>query len=195
MIGFYRTYVRDAAGVGRFTPEDPEAQKALGRKIMQVFQRPGRPSSPRISAPSPTSSAQSLQELGVPGYKVFRWERAWKTDGHPFLDPRHYAALSVTTTGTHDTESLAEWWDTASHEERIEALKVPDLAAAGFTADSPFDDRLRDALLAAIYPVGREPRACCRCRTSSAGAIGSTCPAPSAPRTGRGGCRFPSASC
>ena len=41
VIGFYRTYVRDAAGVGRFTPEDPEAQKALGRKIMQVFQASG----------------------------------------------------------------------------------------------------------------------------------------------------------
>jgi len=90
----------------------------------------------------------------VPGYKVFRWERDWKTDRHPFLDPRHYAALSVTTTGTHDTESLAEWWDTAPHDERIEALKVPDLAAAGFTADSPFDDRLRDALLAAIFRSG-----------------------------------------
>ncbi len=33
-------------------------------------------------------------------------------------------------------------------------LKVPDLAGAGFSPDSPFDARLRDALLAAIYRSG-----------------------------------------
>ena len=138
---------------------------------------------------------QSLKELGVPGYKVFRWERAWKTEGHPFLDPRHYAALSVTTTGTHDTESLAEWWDAAPREERADVLKVPDLAGAGFSPDSPFDDRLRDALLATIYRFGREPR--------GAAAPGHLRLARSHQRarhrrhrrTGRGGCRSRSASC
>jgi 4-alpha-glucanotransferase len=154
VIGFYRTYVRDAAGVGRFTPEDPEAQKALGRKIMQVFQKSGAAILAEDLGTVPDFLRQSLNELGVPGYKVFRWERAWKVEGHPFLDPRDYAALSITTTGTHDTESLAEWWDTAPDEERTAVLKVPDLAGAGFTADSPFDARLRDALLAAIYHSG-----------------------------------------
>jgi 4-alpha-glucanotransferase len=33
-------------------------------------------------------------------------------------------------------------------------LRVPDLAAAGFSPDSPFDARLRDALLATIYRSG-----------------------------------------
>ena len=121
---------------------------------MQVFQASGAAILAEDLGTVPDFLRQSLNELGVPGYKVFRWERAWKTPGHPFLDPRHYAALSVTTTGTHDTESLAEWWDTAPREERVEALKVPDLAGAGFTPDSPFDDRLRDALLATIYRSG-----------------------------------------
>ena len=154
VIGFYRTYVRDAAGVGRFTPEDPEAQRALGRRIMQVFQASGAAILAEDLGTVPDFLRESLNELGVPGYKVFRWERAWKQEGHPFLDPRHYAALSVTTTGTHDTESLAEWWDAAPPEERAEVLKVPDLAEAGFSIDSPFDGRLRDALLAAIYHSG-----------------------------------------
>ena len=91
----------------------------------------------------------------MPGYKVFRWERAWKTRrATPSSIRDTTPRLSVTTTGTHDTESLAEWWDTAPREERVEALKVPDLAGAGFTPDSPFDDRLRDALLATIYRSG-----------------------------------------
>ena len=154
VIGFYRTYVRDADRVGRFTPEEPEEQKALGRKIMQVFQASGAAILAEDLGTVPDFLRESLNELGVPGYKVLRWERAWQTHGHPFLDPRGYAALSVTTTGTHDTESLAEWWDAAPREERVEALKVPDLAGAGFTADSPFADGLRDALLAAIYRSG-----------------------------------------
>jgi 4-alpha-glucanotransferase len=157
VIGFYRTYVRDADNVhdvGRFTPEDPEAQKALGRRIMQVFQGSGAAILAEDLGTVPDFLRESLNDLGVPGYKVFRWERAWKTDGQPFLDPRGYAALSVTTTGTHDTESLAEWWDAAPVEERAEVLKVPDLAGAGFSTDSPFDARLRDALLAAIYRSG-----------------------------------------
>jgi 4-alpha-glucanotransferase len=154
VIGFYRTYVRDEHGVGRFTPEDPEAQQSLGRRIMQVFQGSGAAVLAEDLGTVPDFLRESLNELGVPGYKVFRWERAWKVDGQPFLDPRGYTALSVTTTGTHDTESLSEWWAAAPFEERAEVLKVPDLASAGFSPDSPFDARLRDALLATIYRSG-----------------------------------------
>ncbi len=38
---------------------------------------PAPRSSPRISASCPTSSASRSTRLGVPGYKVFRWERCW----------------------------------------------------------------------------------------------------------------------
>jgi 4-alpha-glucanotransferase len=154
VIGFYRTYVRDGNGVGRFTPEDPDAQKALGRRIMQVFQASGAAILAEDLGTVPDFLRESLNELGVPGYKVFRWERAWKSDGQPFLDPRGYAALSVTTTGTHDTESLAEWWDAAPIEERTAVLQVPDLAHAGFTPERAFDATLRDALLGTIYRSG-----------------------------------------
>jgi 4-alpha-glucanotransferase len=154
VIGFYRTYVRDAAGVGRFTPDDPEQQKALGRRVMQVFQASGAAILAEDLGTVPDFLRESLLDLGVPGYKVFRWERAWKQEGHPFLDPRGYAALSVTTTGTHDTESLAEWWDTAPLEERAKVLEVPDLEKGGFTPEQGFDARLRDALLATIYRSG-----------------------------------------
>jgi 4-alpha-glucanotransferase len=154
VIGFYRTYVRDAQGVGRFTPEDPEAQKALGRKIMQIFQASGAAILAEDLGTVPDFLRESLNDLGVPGYKVFRWERDWHADGHPFLDPRGYAALSVTTSGTHDTETLAEWWAAAPIEERAEVLKVPDLAGAGFSTESPFDARLRDALLTTLYRAG-----------------------------------------
>jgi 4-alpha-glucanotransferase len=154
VIGFYRTYVRDAQGVGRFTPEDPEAQKALGRRIMQVFQGSGAAILAEDLGTVPDFLRESLNDLGVPGYKVCRWERAWHSDGQPFLDPRGYAALSVVTTGTHDTETLAEWWDAAPIEERAAVLNVPDLSGSGVTPDRAFDAALRDALLKAIYRSG-----------------------------------------
>jgi 4-alpha-glucanotransferase len=154
VIGFYRTWVRDAPGAGRFTPEDPEAQKSLGRRVMQVFQGSGAAILAEDLGTVPDFLRESLNELGVPGYKVFRWERAWHTHGHPFLDPRGYAPLSITTTGTHDTDSQADWWDTSSIEERVAVLRVPDLAHAGFDAARPFDAVLRDALLAMIYRSG-----------------------------------------
>jgi 4-alpha-glucanotransferase len=154
VIGFYRTWIRDAAGAGRFTPEDPEAQKALGRRVMQVFQGSGAAILAEDLGTVPDFLRESLNDLGVPGYKVFRWERAWHTDGQPFLDPRGYAPLSVTTTGTHDTDSQADWWDGAPADERAAVLRVPDLADRGFDPGRPFDDALRDALIATIYHSG-----------------------------------------
>jgi 4-alpha-glucanotransferase len=154
VIGFYRTWVRDAGGHGRFTPEDPEAQKTLGRRVMRVFQASGAAILAEDLGTVPVFLRESLLQLGVPGYKVFRWERAWDDPGKPFLDPRTYPPLSVVTTATHDTESLAEWWDEADIEERTEVLKVPVLGEHGFTPEQAFDATLRDALLGAIYDAG-----------------------------------------
>ncbi len=90
----------------------------------------------------------SLQELELPGYKVLRWERDWHAEGQPFHDPATYAAASLATTGTHDTDMLADWWDTAPEDERAALLALPGLRDAGFSATQPYDDRLRDALIA-----------------------------------------------
>ena len=50
----------------------------------------------------------SLQELGIPGYKVLRWE---KDATARTAIPRPGRELSVATTGTHDIETNAEWYD------------------------------------------------------------------------------------
>ena len=84
--------------------------------------------------------------------------------------------------------------DAAPPEERAEVLKVPDLAGAGFSPDSPFDGRLRDALLATIYRSGAN-LVLLPIQDIFAGAIASTCPARLVSRTGRGGCRSRSATC
>ena len=72
---------------------------------------------------------QSLGELGLPGLKVVRWEREWEVEDHPFRDPASYPAVSVAISGTHDTETVAEWWENATPEERAQAVRLPQLEA------------------------------------------------------------------
>ena len=39
-----------------------------------------------------------------------RWERRWNEDG-AFINPKKYSPCSLTTVSTHDSETLAEWWE------------------------------------------------------------------------------------
>ena len=78
---------------------------------------------------------ESIAHLGVPGYKVLRWEPG---------EPAMYPALSVAMTGTHDTASLAEWWESLSADER-----------ARFGNPAPvFDAAVLDWVLGRIYASG-----------------------------------------
>ncbi len=58
--------------------------------------------------------------------------------------------------GTHDTDTLAEWWDSADGRERHLCAEIPGLREAGCDPDAPFDDRLRDALLQALFRAGSD---------------------------------------
>jgi 4-alpha-glucanotransferase len=143
----------DAAGeldddppTGRFTPAREEDQIALGETVMGIFERFGEVVAEDLGM-VPEFLRPSLQKLGIPGYKVLRWE---KRDG-VFLDPASWPALSVSTNGSHDIETNAEWWDALPPEERRALLRIPGLATAGLDPGQAFDDQVRDALLQAVY--------------------------------------------
>jgi 4-alpha-glucanotransferase len=70
----------------------------------------------------------SLERMGVPGFKVFRWERHWEQPEEPFIDPTEYNEASVATSGTHDTETLAAWWDALDEDEREKVTQLPSVA-------------------------------------------------------------------
>lgn len=147
VIGFYRTWVRPASGPAFFTPADEADQRELGRRIMQVFLESGACIVAEDLGTVPDFLRQSLTELDVPGYKVFRWEREWHQSGQPYKDPSTYLPLSLATTGTHDTDTLAEWWDAAPPGEREAILRLPGLAAKGLRPSDAFGPPVRDALL------------------------------------------------
>ncbi|MGE5243664.1 MAG: 4-alpha-glucanotransferase [Betaproteobacteria bacterium] len=158
LVGFYRTYGRPhREGEPFFTPDEESAQTELGERVLTIFREPG----PEIIAEDlgtvPDFVRASLRRLGIPGYRVLRWERRWNEEGQPFVDPAEYPPASVATSGTHDTEPLAVWWDAAPAEERRElaALEtVRRLAGGRDVADQPFTPALRDTLLEALFASG-----------------------------------------
>jgi 4-alpha-glucanotransferase len=128
LVGFYRTFWRnlgDSAGPGWFTPPDEPSQTALGEQVLRVFQESGAEIVAEDLGLVPDFVRASLARLSIPGCKVFRWERLWHSEGQPFVDPLTYPALSVATSGTHDTETLVEWWETAPDDERAAVLAIP----------------------------------------------------------------------
>lgn len=155
LVGFYRTYVRPTSGARPyFDPGKKPDQTALGEEILAILAAAG----PRIIAEDlgtvPEFVRQSLARLRVPGYKVLRWERAWEevAKGQPFYDPERYPTLSVVTSGTHDTDTLADWWDGASRDEREEVGRIPFLARTNLDfAEADYSEPLGDLLLELLY--------------------------------------------
>jgi 4-alpha-glucanotransferase len=158
LVGFYRTYVipRDG-GAPYFVPSDEQAQVAQGERLLEIFAAAGEQIIAEDLGTVPDYVRASLARLGVPGYRVLRWEREWKAPGQPFRDPAQYPAASVATSGTHDTESMADWWDAADADERRARAALDRVAALGPEAAlGPFSPAIRDALLETLFASGSD---------------------------------------
>jgi 4-alpha-glucanotransferase len=136
LVGFYRTYVRPLDGrAPYFLPADEHEQRLLGESVMRIMIGTGADVSAEDLGTVPDFVRESIARLGLPGYKVLRWERG---------SPVTYPSNSVAMTGTHDTEPLADWWESLSVVERRR-----------FGLEAPvFDDRVRDEVLALTYKAG-----------------------------------------
>jgi 4-alpha-glucanotransferase len=150
LVGFYRTYMRERDGRAHFEPPDEPSQLAQGERLMARFAETGSRLIAEDLGTVPDFVRQSLMRLRIPGMKVLRWERHWHAEGKPFRDPAEYPADSVATSGTHDTETMAEWWDTADAEERRRVCDIPAIGAV-VSPDEPFSPLLRDAMLEVLY--------------------------------------------
>ena len=159
LVGFFRTYSRKAGEqTGAFDPSDEASQIALGESLLRVFQEDGAQITAEDLGSIPDFVRASLRQMGVPGYKVLRWERAWKQEGKPFLDPATFPPTSVVTTSVHDIEPIALWWEVAEQEERhrFAALLNPSDTADRAVAAAPFTPTLRDEILGLTYHAGSE---------------------------------------
>jgi 4-alpha-glucanotransferase len=156
VVGLYRTFSFGLApkADGRFSPAAEPEQRAQGEAALgAILDEAGQMI---VVAEDlgviPSFVHVSLSTLGVPGYKVMRWEKVHEaTPAEALLSPADYPELSLATTGTHDTDTLAEWWDKAPADERARVLRVLGLATAAERGTRITFDNVRDAMLTALY--------------------------------------------
>ncbi len=148
LVGLYRIYVRpvDATRQNFFSPPDERTQSLLGATLLGIYQTSGMEVVAEDLGTVPEFVRWSMARLGVPGFKVMRWERVWNEPGQPLIDPGAYPEVSVALSGTHDTEPLAQWWRELTVDERRAWLALPALGGA-LPGDAPFTPDVRDALL------------------------------------------------
>jgi 4-alpha-glucanotransferase len=162
VVGLYRTYgyPLDERIGGAFDPVAEFAQRAQGREIMQIVLEEAGPM--RIVAEDlgviPQFVRDTLAALGIPGYKVMRWEKelsnsigaepARSTD---YLDPAKYPRVSLATTGTHDTDTLVEWWATISPNERRRFAQSLHISGSLNCDSATLDEPTLDAILESAY--------------------------------------------
>jgi 4-alpha-glucanotransferase len=161
LVGFYRTFGRPRGGGETFfTPADPADQLALGERVLAIFRESGAEIVAEDLGTVPDFVRASMSRLGVPGFRVLRWERLWHTVGQPFRDPSEYPAVSVATSGTHDTETLAVWWESITEPERRELAGLPTMQrVAGGGVDltgASYSSAVRDVLVEAVLASGSD---------------------------------------
>jgi 4-alpha-glucanotransferase len=156
VIGLYRTYYRDnATNNAAFIPENEAAQVRNGETMLKIFSQGARVIAEDLGV-VPDFARTSLNRVGVPGYRVLRWEKEWERGGHSFRDPSHWPALSVATTGTHDSEMTAEWYDSIPDWERDQFLNLAGMARIRERGLRRFDNDVRDGILEMIYRSGSD---------------------------------------
>lgn len=154
-VGFFRTYgiPTDSRQSSKFHPEDESQQIAQGESFLRMLHEECGDAIPVAEdlGTVPRFVRRILHEHQVPGYKVMRWEKQPNGD---FLDPRSYDPISVATTGTHDTSTLAEWWEELTPEERRSLGHALGITMDRGRADAAFDAALRRSLLRSTYESG-----------------------------------------
>jgi 4-alpha-glucanotransferase len=152
VVGFYRSYFfpNDGSPPG-FSPATEAAQIANGERVLAAFSRGARVIAEDLGT-VPDFVRTSLARTRIPGYRVLRWEK----DGTVYRDPARWPVLSLATTGTHDTDSLADWYEGLEPAERRALLAIPGLASLAERAPVRFDDGVRDALLGLVYASGSD---------------------------------------
>jgi 4-alpha-glucanotransferase len=151
VVGLYRTYYRTPDKKAAFIPAEVPAQTQNGESVLQLLSERATVIAEDLGV-VPDFVRASLTKLGIPGYRVLRWEKDLKV----FRDPAQWPALSVAVTGTHDTDSLADWFEGMDEEEREAFLALPGMKKLRADAPEKFDARVRDALLELVYASGSD---------------------------------------
>jgi 4-alpha-glucanotransferase len=156
VVGLYRTYYfPNDGGPPAFFPAEELEQTRNGEHVLGIFAARARVIAEDLGT-VPDFVRASLARIDIPGYRVLRWERSWETGGDRYRDPAAWPRLSVATTGTHDTDTCADWFDGLEPEERARFLRIPALAPLAARGVARFDEGVRDAVLELVYGAGSD---------------------------------------
>ena len=160
LVGFYRTFAwpKDG-GEPFFTPADEPTQIALGERLLSIFREAGLDDHRR----GPRHRARFRPRVaGSPGRP--RLPRASmgaslaRQQASRSAIPPEYPAISVATSGTHDTESMAVWWDHApaagARADRGAADGSANRRQTSICRGRRYNPAVRDALLEALFASG-----------------------------------------
>lgn len=101
---------------GRFLPQNPDLWIPQGKEALHMMLKSSSmlPIAEDLGT-VPRDVRTTLAELGICGTKVIRWEREYDQGGN-FIPFDRYPLLSMTTVSTHDSETLALWWQNSREE-------------------------------------------------------------------------------
>ena len=161
VVGLFRTWVFPRnTGIPHFIPAMEAVQAAQGEGVLRAVLGAGATVIAEDLGTIPDFVRAVLRAMGVPGYKVLRWERRWSDPGQPYIRPATYPAVSLATSGTHDTDTLAAWWEDLDERERTAALAAAEPGNGdrdGLPAlTDAFVPGVRDALLESLYASGSD---------------------------------------
>jgi 4-alpha-glucanotransferase len=116
VVGLYRTYLRprDKTKKHHFDPEGQAAQLVQGEAVLEAMRASGTEIIAEDLGVIPDFVKLSLERLAIPGHRVLRWEQ----ENGRYKEPRTFPELSLATTGTHDTETSVEWWESLDEFQR-----------------------------------------------------------------------------
>ncbi len=122
IIGFFRIWAvppNHSCKEGFFVPDDESLWEGQGRELLTMMNE----ASPMLAIGEdlgvvPPIVRPILEEMGICGTKVMRWERNWETD-QSFINIKDYPPISLTTLSTHDSETLQLWWKTFPEEATV----------------------------------------------------------------------------
>ncbi|HVN63535.1 MAG TPA: 4-alpha-glucanotransferase [Candidatus Binataceae bacterium] len=155
VVGLYRTFNfgPDPETGGEFTPWREEDEYAQGEEILKTIQSEagGAVLIAEDLGTVPPWVRESLARLGIPGYKVMRWERVnWGAWDETYSSPSSYPELSLATTGTHDMEPITIWWRDLPVHEREKLVGAFGLHNR-VSAKEMLSHTSREALLEALF--------------------------------------------
>jgi len=152
-VGYFRQFVRDPQHPeGRFIPGDVLEQNALGEELFRIMSEEAGIVAEDLGV-IPPFVRETLAALGLPGYKVLRWEHA---NDSFWYDPGKYPAISVACTSTHDTEPLATWWKSLTPQQQRDVARSWAGSFAAYPATSSFSPGVHHALLHAALASGSD---------------------------------------